>query len=191
MVDLNPIRSTTNAISNQERVLILTPLRDASMYLPKYFDLVSQLSYPHNLIDLGFLVGDSSDDTLAVLAAELRRVQDGAETDPFNSVLIVQKDFGSVASQNVEDRHGFAAQGPRRKLMGKARNYLLSAALKPEHSWVYWRDSDIVDSPEKIIEDFIAHDRDILVPSKCHDACNIVWKSDNFRCVVPSLQGRS
>ena len=50
--------------------------------------------------------------------------------------------------------------------MGKARNFLLSAALKPEHSWVYWRDVDIQDSPSKIIEDFVAHDRDILVPSK-------------------------
>ena len=49
--------------------------------------------------------------------------------------------------------------------MGKARNYLLSSAMKPEHSWVYWRDVDIKDSPSKIIEDFIAHDRDVLVPS--------------------------
>jgi hypothetical protein len=65
----------------------------------------------------------------------------------------------------VEQRHGFEAQAPRRKVMARARNYLLSAALKPEHSWVYWRDSDIVDSPKKILEDFIAHDRDIIVPN--------------------------
>ena len=51
------------------------------------------------------------------------------------------------------------------KNMARARNYLLSSALKPEHSWVYWRDSDIVDSPKKILEDFVAHDKDILVPS--------------------------
>jgi len=79
--------------------------------------------------------------------------------------MVVEKDFGFKLSQNVEDRHGFEAQGPRRKAMGKARNYLLATALKPEHSWVYWRDVDIVDSPNKILEDFIAHDRDILVPS--------------------------
>lgn len=50
--------------------------------------------------------------------------------------------------------------------MGKARNYLLSAALKPEHSWVYWRDVDITESPKEILEDFIAHDKDVIVPSK-------------------------
>jgi hypothetical protein len=164
-VNLNPIQSTPKAILNEERVLILTPLRDAAPYLPKYFDLLSELSYPHHLIDLGFLVGDSTDDTLAVLSAELDRIQGQTDTLPFNSVLIVEKDFGASTSQSVEERHGFEAQAPRRKIMARARNYLLSAALKPEHSWVYWRDSDIVDSPKKILEDFMAHDRDIIVPS--------------------------
>ena len=79
--------------------------------------------------------------------------------------MIVEKDFGVELSQTVEERHKFEAQGPRRKAMGKARNYLLSTAMKPEHSWVYWRDVDIVDSPAQIIEDFVAHDRDVLVPS--------------------------
>ncbi|RDW60875.1 glycosyltransferase family 62 protein [Coleophoma crateriformis] len=165
-VDLNPIRSTPKAVINEERVLILTPLRDAAPYLPKYFDLLSELTYPHHLIDLGFLVGDSTDDTLAVLAAELDRIQRQQDGNvPFNSVLIVEKDFGVATAQSVEERHGFAAQAPRRKAMARARNYLLTAALKPEHSWVYWRDSDIVDSPKKILEDFVAHDRDIIVPN--------------------------
>lgn len=165
-VDLNPIQSTPKAVFNEERVLILTPLRDAAPYLPKYFDLLSELSYPHHLIDLGFLVGDSTDDTLAVLSAELDRIQRQTDTLPFNSVLIVEKDFGASTSQSVDERHGFEAQAPRRKIMAKARNYLLYTALKPEHSWVYWRDSDIVDSPKAILEDFMAHDRDIIVPSK-------------------------
>jgi cellulose synthase/poly-beta-1,6-N-acetylglucosamine synthase-like glycosyltransferase len=165
-VDLNPIQSTTKARENRERVLILTPLRDAAPYINKYFDLLSELSYPHELIDLAFLVGDSSDDTLAVLSSELDRIQMRTDHIPFHSALIVEKDFGQVTSQKVEDRHGFAAQGPRRKAIGRARNYLLYAALKPEHSWVYWRDVDIVDSPESILEDFVAHDKDILVPSE-------------------------
>lgn len=165
-VDLNPIDSTRNALINQERVLILTPLRNAAPYIQEHFDLLSKLTYPHNLIDLAFLISDSTDETLAVLATELDRMQSRPDKIPFNSATIVEKDFGVTLSQNVEDRHGFAAQGPRRKSMGKARNYLLATALKPEHSWVYWRDVDIKDSPDKIIEDFVAHDRDILVPSE-------------------------
>ncbi|GAB1315176.1 hypothetical protein MFIFM68171_05386 [Madurella fahalii] len=164
-VDLNPIKSTTNAVANEERVLILTPLKDGARYLSKYFELIAKLTYPHHLIDLAFLVGDSTDDTLAVLAAELDRIQKRPDNIPFRSALVVEKDFNFKLSQEVKERHSFEAQGPRRKAMGRARNYLLATALQPEHSWVYWRDVDIVDSPDKILEDFIAHDRDILVPN--------------------------
>ncbi len=164
-VDLNGIKSTPRAITNRERVLILTPLKDAAAYLDKYFDLLSELTYPHELIDLAFLVGDSQDDTLAVLSAELDRIQKRTDEIPFRSALVVEKDFGRVTGQTVEERHSFAAQGPRRKLMGRARNYLLYTALKPEHSWVYWRDVDINDSPKSVVEDLMKHDKDIIVPS--------------------------
>lgn len=163
-VDLNKIKSTPKAAENRERILILTPLRDASPYLPRYFDLLTLLTYPHELIDLAFLVGDTTDDTVATLSLELDRIQGNPEI-AFRSTMIVEKDFGFQVSQDVEDRHGYEVQGPRRKTMGKARNFLLSAALKPDHSWVYWRDVDIKENPPNIIEDFVAHNRDILVPN--------------------------
>ena len=161
--NLNPIKSTPKAVANRERVLILTPLRDASVHLGKYFELLVYLTYPHDLIDVAFLVGDSSDTTMSDLAAEVERIQKRA--DPFRSFKIIEKDFGVHHHQNVEDRHGFEAQGPRRKAIARARNYLLYSALQPEHAWVYWRDVDIQDSPRPIIQDLIAHDRDIIVPS--------------------------
>jgi hypothetical protein len=164
-VDLNPIKSTRKATLNEEKILILTPLKDAAPYLSKYFELLAELSYPHHLIDLAFLVSDSKDDTLAVLASELDRIQKRPDQIPFNSATIVEKDFNFHLSQNVEERHSFEAQGPRRKAMARARNYLLATAMKPEHSWVYWRDVDIVENPKNILEDFIAHDKDIIVPS--------------------------
>lgn len=165
-IDLNPIKSTRDAVKSKERVLILTPLRDASYYLADYFDLLSQLTYPHDLIDLAFLVGDSADDTVAHLTSELERVQNNPDPKiPFRSAVVIEKDFGIHTPQDVKSRHGFEFQGPRRKAMGRARNYLLYTALKPDHSWVYWRDVDIKESPTKILEDFIAHDKDILVPS--------------------------
>jgi hypothetical protein len=163
-VSLDDVASTPDAARNKERVLILTPLRDASDYLATYFDLLTELTYPHELIDLAFLVGDTTDDTLATLAKELERVQNNP-TIAFRSTMIVEKNFGVTHAQRVEDRHSFKAQAPRRKAMGRARNYLLATALKPDHSWVYWRDVDMVDSPAQIIEDFVAHDRDVLVPN--------------------------
>lgn len=164
-IDLNPITSTPKALKNNERVLILTPLRDASPFLGKYFELLSQISYPHELIDIAFLVGDCTDTTLSDLTAELDRIQRRTDAVPFRSAKVIEKDFGAVVGQDVEDRHGFAAQGPRRKAIGRARNYLLYSALQPEHAWVYWRDVDIQDSPKPIIQDMTAHDKDVIVPS--------------------------
>lgn len=186
-VDLNPVKSTPKGAVAGERVLILTPLRDASPFINKYFDLISDLSYPHELIDLAFLVGDSSDDTLAVLTAELDRVQKMTDGVAFNSALIVQKDFGKVVDMDIQEKHGFEAQGPRRKAIARARNYLLTAALKPEHSWVYWRDVDIVDSPKKILEDFMAHDKDILVPSTFIHLSRYGYLLTCNRYLVPSI----
>ena len=165
-IDLNPIVSTSKAMANQERVLIVTPLSDASPYLNKYFELLAQLTYPHDLIDIAFLVGDSSDDTMAVLATELDRLQKRPDAIPFRSATVIEKDFGFTHVQDVEERHKLAHQGPRRKAIARARNYLLYSALKPDHAWVYWRDVDIVDSPRPIIQDMIAHDRDVIVPSR-------------------------
>lgn len=162
--DLNKITSTFDGVINKERVLLLSPLKDAAHYLPKYFDLLLAMTYPHELIDLAFLISDSSDETLAVLTTELERVQAGKK--PFNRVNIFTKDFDfKMDNMDVEERHSFAAQAPRRKAMAKARNYLLSAALRPEHAWVMWRDVDIVESPQSIVEDLVRHNVDVIVPN--------------------------
>lgn len=188
-IDLNNIKSTPRAISNRERVLIVTPLRNAAPYLSKHFDLISELTYPHDLIDLAFLVGDSNDDTLAVLSSELERIQKREDRIRFRSAIIVEKDFGATVNMQVDEKHAYLAQGPRRRAMGKARNYLLYAALRPEHSWVYWRDVDIVDSPKSILEHFMVHDRDILVPSMGQLSRTQPYEHNTKKRKVASLTG--
>src|SRR5579862_983128 len=165
-VDLNNIISTAGAAQRHERVLLLTPVRDAVRHLPKYFELLEKLSYPHWLTDLAFLVSDTTDETLAHLSLALDRIQSSDNPAiPFASVQVITKDFGLTTSQNVEDRHAFEYQAPRRMAMARARNYLLMTALKPHHSWVYWRDVDIEEAPPSIIEDFISHGKDVIVPN--------------------------
>ena len=155
-------QTSTNHI---DRVLILTPLKDAAAHLEKHFELLSQLTYPHRAIDLAFLVSDSTDGTLSILHQQLQRIQNGSNPNHFRNATVIEKDFGITLGQTVEERHSFKAQGVRRKAIGRARNYLLYTALQPHHAWVYWRDVDIVENPESILESFIKHDKDILVPS--------------------------
>lgn len=161
---MNKIVSTPDGSKNKERVLMLTPLRNAADHIRKHFDLISKLGYPHHLIDVAFLISDTTDETKSILAAELDRVQKDKEL-AFRTATIIVKDFGVSTDQEVHERHAWEVQGPRRKALGKARNYLLSTAMKPEHAWVYWRDVDINDSPTDVIGDLIAHDRDVIVPN--------------------------
>lgn len=158
---------TARGWEREERVLLCTPLRDASSHLPMFFSHLRNFTYPHHLIDLAFLVSDSKDDTLELLKSMLEELQ--ADPDPkmpYGEVSVIEKDFGQKVNQDVESRHGFAAQASRRKLMAQARNWLLSATLRPTHSWVYWRDADVETAPFTILEDLMRHNKDIIVPSE-------------------------
>jgi mannan polymerase I complex VAN1 subunit len=86
---------------------------------------------------------------------------------PFRSIQIYEKDFGQIIGQGFSDRHDVKIQGIRRKLMGRARNWLLSTALKPYHSWVYWRDVDIEMSPGDILEFMMkfSSEFDVIIPN--------------------------
>ncbi len=165
--DLSNVQGTARGWEREERILLCVPLRDAEPHLAMFFSHVRNFTYPHHLIDLAFLVSDSKDRTLEVLIENLESVQaDENALMPYGEISIIEKDFGQKVNQDVESRHGFAAQASRRKLMAQARNWLLSAALRPYHSWVYWRDVDVETAPFTILEDLMRHNKDVIVPSE-------------------------
>lgn len=164
--DLNNYKGNENGWQTKDRILFCVPLRDAAEHLPMFFNHLNDMTYPHNLIDLSFLVSDSKDDTMGVLLSNLQNAQSQKDKlKRFGNIEIYEKDFGQIIGQSFSDRHGFAAQGPRRKLMARARNWLASVAIKPYHSWVYWRDVDVETAPITIMEDLMHHNKDIIVPN--------------------------
>lgn len=165
--DLSNVQGTARGWEREERILLCAPLRDAESHLRMFFSHLRNFTYPHHLIDLAFLVSDSKDQTLPLLSKLLEDLQaDEDPKQPYGEISIIEKDFGQKVNQDVESRHGFAAQASRRKLMAQARNWLLSAALRPYHSWVYWRDVDVETAPFTILEDLMRHNKDVIVPSK-------------------------
>lgn len=164
--DLANVGGTSRGWEREERILLCAPLRDAAPHLPMFFSHLRNLTYPHNLIDLAFLVGDSKDNTIQLLSDLLADLQTADDPkNAFGEISVIEKDFGQTVNQDVESRHGFAAQASRRKSMAQARNWLLSAALRPTHSWVYWRDVDVETAPFTILEDLMRHNKDVIVPS--------------------------
>ena len=148
--DLTQATGSSRGWERNEKILVCVPLRDAAPILPLFFSHMRNLTYPHHLIDLAFLISDSSDQTSETLMHHLSTLQQSKYK--FNRAMVFEKDFGQGVGQGFSDRHGFEAQAPRRKVMARARNWLLTSGLTAGYSWVYWRDADVETAPPTIIE---------------------------------------
>jgi hypothetical protein len=140
-----------------ETVLLLTPVKDGTRHLDRYFHLLSHLTYPPALLSLGMLEGDSSDDSFA----QLERRSDTLRGH-FASVGLWQKHFGFRMPPGLP-RWEPGLQIPRRKVLARARNHLLFRALN-EHDWVLWLDVDVADYPADLLQRLIGTGRDIVHP---------------------------
>jgi glycosyltransferase involved in cell wall biosynthesis len=138
-----------------ERVLVLTPVKDAVAHLPRYLELLDRIDHDPSRLSLGFLEGDSRDGTHDWLAGRLPELQ-----ERYRRVTLLRHD------------HGFRPEGPRwapaiqrrrREVLARSRNRLLSGALGDE-DWVLWLDADLVDYPPDLLARLLAAGRDIVVP---------------------------
>ncbi len=145
-------------MNSQERILILTPVKDAEGSLGTYFDNLLRLTYPHANISLGFLESDSRDTTYSIIDArrpELERT--------FRRARLWKKDFGFEIPRDVPRWTG-AIQLQRRIILAKSRNHLLFHALDDE-DWVLWLDADVTEYPSDIIQRLLGTGKDIIHPN--------------------------
>ncbi len=163
---MNNVTSSSDPVSNQETVLILTPL---ARFYQEYWDNLLRLSYPHELITLAFIIPKNRDGNAATAALQeqiTKTQKTGPETKRFASIIIERQDFEPpLATQAEAERHKMENQKARRAAMSRARNSLLFTTLGPSTSWVLWLDSDIVETPPTLIQDLAAHDKPIIVPN--------------------------
>jgi hypothetical protein len=139
-------------------VLILTPVKSATRYLDGYFAGLENLTYPHQLLSLGMLEGDSEDDTFAELQSRLL-----TSCVDFQRKSLFKKDFGQVIPAGIS-RHAPVYQDARRAVLARARNHLLFRALR-DQDWVLWLDVDVVEFPVDIVQRLIALDLDVVHPN--------------------------
>ncbi|KAJ9293501.1 CAZyme family GT62 [Paecilomyces variotii] len=162
---MNNLTSTADPIANGERVLILTPL---ARFYQEYWDNLVRLSYPHELISLGFIIPKTKEGNAATsaLQAAVAATQSGPVDDRFASVSILRQDFDPpIASQDEKERHKMENQKIRRESMSRARNSLLFTTLGPSTSWVLWLDADIIETPPTLIQDMASHNKAVIVPN--------------------------
>jgi hypothetical protein len=149
-------------MTSSDRVLILTPIKDAALHVPTYLHGIHSLSYPRNRLSLAFLESDSVDGTHGVLAGEMPEL---------NSLLsraeLHKRDFGFRIPAG-QPRYAHHLQVRRRSILAKSRNQLLFRALKDE-DWVLWLDADVIEYPSDIIEQLLATGKDIVHPNCVYD----------------------
>jgi GT2 family glycosyltransferase len=140
-----------------QRVLILTPVKNARQYLDGYFKRLNALTYDRTLLSLAMLESDSTDgtyDRLQELSA--------AAHEQFRSVKLFKRDYNFSMPPSLP-RWESGLQLARRAILARSRNQLLFRALDDE-DWVLWLDVDVVQFPSDLIERLLSYDLDILHP---------------------------
>ena len=160
---LNNLSATAHPVEKKERILILTPL---ARFYKEYWSNLLELTYPHEYISLGFIIPKGRDGNTATSALQsaISATQSGPEEQRFQSITILRQDFnGRIQSQEESERHKMANQKARRASMARARNSLLFTTMGPDTSWILWLDSDIIETPQTLIQDLASHDKPIIV----------------------------
>ena len=175
---LNNVTTSTESAQNEETVLILTPL---TRFYQGYWDNLLALTYPHQLISIGFIIPKTREGMSATQSLQnaIASTQSGPEILRFASITILRQDFDPpITSQDEAERHKKENQKARRSAMAKARNSLLFTTMGPSTSWVLWLDSDIVETPPTLIQDLTSHDKAVLVPNCFQRFVNEKGKQD-------------
>ncbi|KAF2709948.1 glycosyltransferase family 62 protein [Pleomassaria siparia CBS 279.74] len=178
---MNNLTNTRTPIENSETVLILTPL---AKFYQEYWDNLLRISYPHNLVSLGFIIPKTKEGNAAYadLQTQISKTQNGPKLKRFASITILRQDTESpLNSQSEAERHKMENQKPRRAAMAKARNSLLFTTMGPTTSWVLWLDADIVEFPPTMIQDLAAYDVPIIAPNCFQRFYNEDTKKNDIR----------
>lgn len=158
-LNLNSLNATSEARERGEHLLVLTPLTNTTrdkMFLERYFELLDRSTYPNHLISIGLLVTDPSLVNSNSFIHQIQQWQ-GRWSNAFNDIHVYERYMPDLHVEN---------HGPyQRSLMARARNILLTAALREHHSWVAWIDVQVVDYPPTIFDDLMRANVDVIVPN--------------------------
>lgn len=141
----------------QATVLILTPVKNAADCVDSYVKGIRSLDYPPELLSLGMLESDSTDDSFALFQQAL-----AALDQKLDSARIWKKDFHFHIPDGIP-RWDPVIQGKRRAVLARSRNHLLFRALR-EQDWVLWLDADVIEYPPDLVQRLLATGKDIVQP---------------------------
>lgn len=176
--------------SHAPRILVLSPLH-REKDLPRLFENLLAITYPHERVSVAFLISPEARDALATLDRLV-----AAHGASFARLDVFRRDIQHGLSR--QQRHEYSQQLRRRATIARARNTLLTLALRPDADWVLWVDSDLWAYPPDIVQRLLSANRSILVPNcvmkpggRSFDLNSWQAPSENDTSPVPPLPGGS
>jgi len=157
-----------------DKVLVLTPLKNAADLAHTYCSLLAGLSYPPGLLSLGLLESDSTDGTYEAFEKEIALLN-----HRWRSVRIWKQDYHYSIPEGYHRWH-VKLQFKRREILALSRNELLRRAMTDE-DWVLWLDADVIEFPHDIIEQLLSYGKDILHPHCVNDYGGPTFDQNGWR----------
>ena len=147
----------------KHKIVILTPICDVAERLEHFSKLLSNLSYPHDLLSVYFGEDSSTDKTLNMASL----IADDLVTKyHFRHAAAFHFNISGGIHGTWGDIHNVFSQLERRSHIAKSRNILLKIGLaNGVFDYVLWIDSDISELPDDIIQQLLSANKDVVVPS--------------------------
>jgi hypothetical protein len=168
------------------KVLILTPVKNATKYIDSYFERLVRLTFDHSSLSVALLESDSTDDSYGKLQENVEIFR-----PRFRSLNLFKHDYNLKQPPGME-RWDSAWQMARRCILARSRNQLLFRALDDE-DWVLWLDIDVIEYPLDLLERLLHHKLDIVHPECVREYGGPsydlnAWKNDG-RLAMQDLRG--
>lgn len=140
-----------------QKVLILTPAKNATEFIDGYFERLCSLTFDHSRLSVALLESDSTDGTYEKLREKV-----DIYSSRFRSLKLFKRDYNLKQPARLY-RWDSAWQMARRSILARSRNQLLMRALDDE-DWVLWLDIDVIEYPADLLERLLSLGLDILHP---------------------------
>jgi glycosyltransferase involved in cell wall biosynthesis len=163
------------------KVLILTPIKNASRFITGYFENLLQLDFPRENLSLALLEGDSEDDTWPRLQESL-----ATYSSEFGRTAAFRLDLGLRLNTERWQPH---IQFQRRSAIARCRNRLFQRAYQGE-DWVLWIDADVIEYPSGSLNQLLAVGKSIVAPHCVQYPGGPTFDLNSFRFKPGARQNR-
>ncbi|XP_045202192.2 uncharacterized protein LOC123555664 [Mercenaria mercenaria] len=147
-------------IKYEEKVAILTPVRNAVRALKRFGEQVGKLTYPHELMSLYFGEDGSIDNTIEIANITAHQLETQRK---FHTADVVRLNISGGFHGSDYVRHKPEVQRTRRAHMALARNRLLRFAQdQNKFDHILWIDSDVAELPADLVQQMLFTNSDVV-----------------------------